>query len=134
MGMDFLDLTLRVEDKHGLALARFDEQPSELAEEYRRAGEMRDRSLLGIPIRRWDIRVGKLYAFLQPQFRPGCRKCQRILESPTNPAWCPECGRRIAWSELAWESFQEALAETVGKKVEEIQHDTWLMGDLGFSY
>ncbi len=128
MGIDFLDLTMRLEINHHL---KFDKSS---IESFLRAREkFQKKNFFGRSLDHWDWKVSTFYDLLRQNTYDFCDKCGYVLRALGQSGNCPECGLPFEQSWLTWEIFQEELSEIIHVLPSTITMEQWMIRDLGFS-
>jgi len=117
MGMDFLDIALRVERQRGVNL-KFNELLDDV---------LRPRT----PGGKTDCSAGELLAAINAA-NPCCLRCDYDLHGHGESGICPECAHPFAWQrrELTWPELQKILADVAGCRLARVQPETLLLRDL----
>lgn len=113
MGIDLLDVTLRIEKEFNLKVSNDDW-----------SSLVRDRQ-------RPDITAGDLLDLI----RCRCRPCGYDLRGHTDQGRCPECGVTFDFSAATlrsdWEVLRNLLANVMKIEIGKIQKESLLVRDLG---
>jgi len=126
MGIDFLDLTLKLEKKHRLCAILGKKGTDEFLAAQSDAGK----GWFGNQRRDW--KVGDFYECLNRHLYALCPQCKKVPKGSWQDAMCPKCHLPLTTGSLTFEEFSAILQEIVGKK-KVITRDKWLQTDLEFS-
>jgi acyl carrier protein len=117
MGLDFLDVTFRIEKNFNLRISN------------------EDWTALATGRRPPDVTAGELFELIRR--RRNCRSCEYDLRGHADAGVCPECGRgfnvEAVTDDTQWEILRRLLAEAMGVERDNIRRETLLVRDLGMT-
>lgn len=117
MGIDLLEINLRIEEQFKVKMQQADWQSIT-------RGQSRP-----------DVTIGDLYDFIV-SWRV-CRTCAYDLRGHPDAGICPECGVAFMFSDQTrqadWESLRQLLSEVLGTEPDKITRDSRLIQDLGMT-